>query len=130
MYVIADKFIVQWPELTERYQRAEYLGRICWDTPTKALPDPHQSTYQYDYYCIVNCHANTLLLLITFQSNGLLSERCQRMEYLGRMCWDIHTMFFEIPRWFNIFNHGINGNTIENILLHFCLVVLSQITLL
>jgi beta-1,4-N-acetylglucosaminyltransferase len=29
MYVIADKFIVQWPELTERYQRAEYLGRIC-----------------------------------------------------------------------------------------------------
>jgi len=29
MYVIADKFIVQWPELTERYQRAECLGRIC-----------------------------------------------------------------------------------------------------
>ena len=31
IYPIADKFIVQWPQLTDndRYSRAEYLGRIC-----------------------------------------------------------------------------------------------------
>ena len=29
LYPIADKFIVQWPELTVKYSRAEHLGRIC-----------------------------------------------------------------------------------------------------
>lgn len=29
LYPIADKFIVQWPELTLKYSRADYLGRIC-----------------------------------------------------------------------------------------------------
>ena len=29
VYPIADKFIVQWPELTVKYSRAEHLGRIC-----------------------------------------------------------------------------------------------------
>jgi beta-1,4-N-acetylglucosaminyltransferase len=29
IYPVADKFIVQWPELTSKYDRAEYLGRIC-----------------------------------------------------------------------------------------------------
>ena len=30
IYPIADKFIVQWPELALKYSRSEYLGRICW----------------------------------------------------------------------------------------------------
>lgn len=29
IYPIADKFIVQWPQLASQYGRAEYLGRIC-----------------------------------------------------------------------------------------------------
>jgi len=29
LYPIADRFVVQWPELTKRYQRAEYLGVLC-----------------------------------------------------------------------------------------------------
>lgn len=29
IYPIADKFIVQWPELCTAYPRAEHLGRIC-----------------------------------------------------------------------------------------------------
>ena len=29
IYPIADKFIVQWPELTVKYGRAEYVGRVC-----------------------------------------------------------------------------------------------------
>jgi beta-1,4-N-acetylglucosaminyltransferase len=29
IYHIADKFIVQWPQLASKHGRAEYLGRIC-----------------------------------------------------------------------------------------------------
>lgn len=29
LYKIADRFVVQWPNLRERYPRAEYLGIIC-----------------------------------------------------------------------------------------------------
>ena len=29
IYPIADRFIVQWPELALKYSRSEYLGRIC-----------------------------------------------------------------------------------------------------
>jgi beta-1,4-N-acetylglucosaminyltransferase len=29
LYPIADRFVVQWPQLAELHPRAEYLGRIC-----------------------------------------------------------------------------------------------------
>ena len=29
MYWVAHRFVVHWPELVDRYPRAEYLGRIC-----------------------------------------------------------------------------------------------------
>jgi beta-1,4-N-acetylglucosaminyltransferase len=29
LYPIADRFVVQWPQLAEKYRGAEYLGRIC-----------------------------------------------------------------------------------------------------
>jgi len=29
LYPIADKFVVQWPALADKYGKAEYLGRIC-----------------------------------------------------------------------------------------------------
>ena len=29
IYPIADKFIVQWPELTQLYHKALYIGRVC-----------------------------------------------------------------------------------------------------
>jgi beta-1,4-N-acetylglucosaminyltransferase len=29
LYPIADRFVVQWPELTAKYKRAEYLGVLC-----------------------------------------------------------------------------------------------------
>ena len=29
MYWVAHRFVVHWPELVQRYPRAEYLGRIC-----------------------------------------------------------------------------------------------------
>ena len=29
LYPIADRFIVHWPELTEKYRRAEYIGVLC-----------------------------------------------------------------------------------------------------
>ena len=29
IYPIADKFIVQWPQLLIKYKRAEYIGKIC-----------------------------------------------------------------------------------------------------
>ena len=29
LYPIVDSFVVQWPQLAERYPRAEYLGKIC-----------------------------------------------------------------------------------------------------
>ena len=29
MYYVAHRFVVHWPELVDRYPRAEYLGRIC-----------------------------------------------------------------------------------------------------
>lgn len=29
LYPIADKFIVQWPALSEKYRNCEYLGKIC-----------------------------------------------------------------------------------------------------
>ncbi len=35
LYIIADRFIVQWPELSEHFQRAEYLGDIGVDTPIR-----------------------------------------------------------------------------------------------
>lgn len=28
MYLFADRFIVHWPELLERYPRAEYIGQL------------------------------------------------------------------------------------------------------
>jgi len=31
LYPIADAFIVQWPQLTQRYPKAKYLGVICWN---------------------------------------------------------------------------------------------------
>jgi hypothetical protein len=68
-----------------------------------------------------SCHIMTLLLLMTLQSNGLLGERYQRA---GHLCWDIHTIFTETLMWFNISNHEIDGNTVENVLLRFRLVVL------
>ena len=30
LYPIADKFLVQWPGLTAKYHRAEYVGTLCW----------------------------------------------------------------------------------------------------
>jgi hypothetical protein len=30
MYLFADKFIVQWPSLKEKYPKAIYLGRLVW----------------------------------------------------------------------------------------------------
>ena len=29
LYLLVDRFVVQWPQLAERYPRAEYLGKIC-----------------------------------------------------------------------------------------------------
>lgn len=29
MYCIADRVLVQWPELLQRYPRAEFYGRLC-----------------------------------------------------------------------------------------------------
>jgi beta-1,4-N-acetylglucosaminyltransferase len=29
LYPIVDKFVVQWPQLCEKYGRAEHLGVIC-----------------------------------------------------------------------------------------------------
>jgi beta-1,4-N-acetylglucosaminyltransferase len=29
LYQIVDRFIVQWPGLSEKHSRAEYLGKIC-----------------------------------------------------------------------------------------------------
>ena len=29
LYPIADKFVVQWPALADKYGKAEYMGRIC-----------------------------------------------------------------------------------------------------
>ena len=29
IYPIADKFIVQWPNLCRKYKKAEYIGKIC-----------------------------------------------------------------------------------------------------
>ncbi len=29
LYHVVDRFIVQWPQLTKAYPRAEYIGRIC-----------------------------------------------------------------------------------------------------
>lgn len=29
LYYVADRFLVQWPELAERFPRAEYYGRLC-----------------------------------------------------------------------------------------------------
>lgn len=29
IYPIADKFIVQWPNLSRKYSKAEYIGKIC-----------------------------------------------------------------------------------------------------
>ena len=29
LYYVAHRFVVHWPELVDRYPRAEYLGRIC-----------------------------------------------------------------------------------------------------
>ena len=29
LYYVAHRFVVHWPELAQRYPRAEYLGRIC-----------------------------------------------------------------------------------------------------
>ena len=29
LYPIADRFVVQWPELTQGHRRAEYIGVLC-----------------------------------------------------------------------------------------------------
>lgn len=29
LYYVADRFLVQWPELKEKYPRAEFYGRLC-----------------------------------------------------------------------------------------------------
>lgn len=29
LYLIADRFFVQWPKLLEKYKYAEYIGRLC-----------------------------------------------------------------------------------------------------
>jgi beta-1,4-N-acetylglucosaminyltransferase len=29
LYHISDNFVVQWPELCQKYRRAEYIGQIC-----------------------------------------------------------------------------------------------------
>ena len=29
MIRFADHFLVQWPELTKKYPRAQYIGRLC-----------------------------------------------------------------------------------------------------
>ena len=29
LYPICDRFVVQWPELCDKYERAEYIGQIC-----------------------------------------------------------------------------------------------------
>ena len=29
LYPIADRFVVQWPKLCQKFSRAEYLGTVC-----------------------------------------------------------------------------------------------------
>lgn len=30
VYQIADRFVVQWPLLKDKYPRAKYMGRLIW----------------------------------------------------------------------------------------------------